>query len=222
MSRARSGDRSAPAAITSEVARVLTSAAAGLLFAIPLAFVAPWQIAVLSWWIVAAGTFVTRVWLHVRKLSGAETAAIATREDSSRTSAHLMLIGASVASLVGVGITLAEASTKTGSAKIVLSATAILTVLTSWALVHTVFMLRYAHAYYGNPVGGIDFSNDEAPDYNDFAYVAFTIGMTFQISDTDLTSSALRRLALRHALLAYLFGAVILAATINVTAGFIL
>ena len=132
------------------------------------------------------------------------------------------MIGASVTSLVGVGITLAQASLKSGGGKVVLSVVAILTVITSWALVHTVYMLRYAHAYYGDPVGGIDFSNDEAPDYNDFAYVAFTIGMTFQISDTDLTSAVMRRLALRHALLSYLFGAVILAMTINVTAGFVL
>ena len=132
------------------------------------------------------------------------------------------MIGASLISLVGVGVTLARASTESGASKIVLSVAAILTVMASWALVHTVFALRYAHAYYGDPEGGIDFSWDETPDYHDFAYLAFTIGMTFQISDTDLTSNALRRLALRHALLSYLFGAVILAMTINVAAGFIL
>ena len=161
-----------------------------------------------------------RVWHRVRHWS-AETAAIATREDASRASAHIMVIGASVVSLVGVGVTLARASTESGGSKVVLSVAAILTVITSWALVHTVFTLRYAHAYYGDPVGGIDFRSDESPDYHDFAYVSFTIGMTFQISDTDLTL-VMRRLALRHALLSYLFGAVILAMTINVTAGFIL
>ena len=133
-----------------------------------------------------------------------------------------MVIGASIASLVGVGVTLERASLTTGGSKLVLTLAAILTVISSWALVHTVFTLRYAHAYYGDPVGGIDFSSDEDPDYHDFAYLAFTIGMTFQVSDTDLTTAAMRRLALRHALLSYLFGAVILAMTINVTAGFIL
>jgi uncharacterized membrane protein len=102
-----------------------------------------------------------------------------------------------------------------------LTVAAILTVLVSWALVHTVFTLRYAHRFYGTPVGGIDFSSDEAPDFHDFAYLAFTIGMTFQVSDTDLTTNNMRRLALRHALISYLFGAVILAATINVTASFV-
>lgn len=226
MSRARSGDRSgdrsAPVSSTSEVSRVLTSAAFGIVVAAAVAPFAPWQVTVLSGWIVAAATFVARVWQRIRGLSGADTAKVATREDSSRTSAHLMVIGASVTSLVGVGLTLERASGETGASRVVLSVAAILTVLTSWALVHTVFTLRYAHTFYGRPVGGVDFSSDEDPDYHDFAYLAFTIGMTFQVSDTDLTTSAMRRLALRHALLSYLFGAVILAATINVTAGFIL
>ena len=220
MSNAQSADLSPSA--RSEVWRVLTSAMYGLVVVAALAGFAPWEVTVLSGWIVAAATFVVRVWYHVKGLSGTETAAIATREDASRASAHLMVIGASVISLVGVGVTLARASTESGGSKVVLSVAAILTVITSWALVHTVFAIRYAHAYYGDPEGGIDFRSDESPDYHDFAYVSFTIGMTFQISDTDLTNSVLRRLALRHALLSYLFGAVILAMTINVTAGFIL
>lgn len=207
---------------TSEVTRVLTSAACGLVVSLALALWAPWSVTVLSGWIVAAATFVGRVWRRTRHLSGEETASVATREDASRASAHIMVIGASVISLVGVGVTLAQASLRAGGPKALLTIVAILTVIVSWLLVHTVFTLRYAHAYYGRPVGGIDFSNDEAPDYNDFAYVAFTVGMTFQISDTDLTTSVMRRLALRHALLSYLFGAVILAMTINVTAGFVL
>ncbi len=176
----------------------------------------------LSGWVVGATTFVGRVWRRIDRLSGAETAAVATREDASRAAAHIMVIGSSIASLVGVGVTLERASLTTGGSKLVLTLAAVLTVISSWALVHTVFTLRYAHTYYGLPVGGVDFSSDEDPDYRDFAYLAFTIGMTFQVSDTDLTTAAMRRLALRHALLSYLFGAVILAMTINVTAGFIL
>jgi len=70
-----------------------------------------------------------------------------------------------------------------------------------------------------SPLGGIDFKNDgDPPDYQDFAYVAFTVGMTFQVSDTDVQARTIRRTVLRHALLSYLFGAVILAVTINVIA----
>jgi uncharacterized membrane protein len=65
----------------------------------------------------------------------------------------------------------------------------------------------------------VDFNEDDAPDYRDFAYLAFTIGMTFQVSDTTLQTSEIRRTALRHALLSYVFGAVVIATTINLVAG---
>jgi uncharacterized membrane protein len=89
-------------------------------------------------------------------------------------------------------------------------------IVAAWACVHTVFTLRYARLYYADPVGGIDFHDDYPPDYIDLAYVALTIGMTFQVSDTDLTARSIRRAAVRHALLSYVFGAVIVAVTINI------
>lgn len=95
---------------------------------------------------------------------------------------------------------------------------AVLTVILSWAVVHSVFALRYAHEYYTEPIGGIDFKNPDPPDYRDFIYVAFTVGMTFQVSDTDVQSRTVRRTVINHALLAYLFGAVILALTVNIAA----
>jgi uncharacterized membrane protein len=84
--------------------------------------------------------------------------------------------------------------------------------------VHTVYTLRYADLYYSPPQGGIDFKEKDPPDYHDFAYVALTIGMTYQVSDTDLQRKAIRRTAVRHALLSFVFGAVIVAITINVVA----
>jgi uncharacterized membrane protein len=85
--------------------------------------------------------------------------------------------------------------------------------------VQTVFISHYARLYYSHPAGGIDFNQDARPRYSDFAYLAFTIGMTFQVSDTSLQTSAFRAVALRQALLSYLLGAVILATTINLVAG---
>jgi uncharacterized membrane protein len=73
--------------------------------------------------------------------------------------------------------------------------------------------------YYGGEPGGINFNDKEAPNYVDFAYVAFTVGMTFQVSDTALRSRRIRASVLRHAMLSYLFGAVILASTINLVVG---
>jgi uncharacterized membrane protein len=92
-------------------------------------------------------------------------------------------------------------------------------VVLSWGMVHTVFTARYARLYYTGTDGGIDFNSYDPPGYADFAYVAFTIGMTFQVSDTDLQTKAMRRTALRHALLSYLCGAVVIAVTINLLAG---
>ena len=69
--------------------------------------------------------------------------------------------------------------------------------------------------YYTGPVGGVSFNQSAPPGYVDFAYLAFTLGMTFQVSDTDLQTPAIRATALRHALLSYVFGVVIVAATIN-------
>ena len=80
-------------------------------------------------------------------------------------------------------------------------------------------MLRYARLYFDGTPGGVDFGDTDAPRYTDFAYLAFTLGMTYQVSDTTLQTSPFRVLALRQALLSYLFGAVILAATINLVAG---
>jgi uncharacterized membrane protein len=100
----------------------------------------------------------------------------------------------------------------------VLTALAVASVLLSWATVHTIFTLRYARLYYAPPVGGIGFPADDQPNYADFGYVAFTIGMTYQVSDTDLAKRPIRRAALHHALLSYLFGAVILAVTVSLVA----
>lgn len=78
---------------------------------------------------------------------------------------------------------------------------------------------RYAELYYDDEPGGIDFGDSHLPAYSDFAYLAFTVGMTFQVSDTEVTGSMLRKAVLRQALLSYVFGAVIIATLINLVAG---
>jgi uncharacterized membrane protein len=97
----------------------------------------------------------------------------------------------------------------------------VLTVVLSWTVVHTVYMLRYAQLYYARGGKGVEFNGGEPPDYRDFAYLAFTIGMTYQVSDTDLTTKPIRRTATHHALLSYLFGTVVVAMTINVVASLV-
>ena len=190
----------------------------GLGVAAALAAFTPWQVSVLSGWDTTALAFVVVVWFRVRRKDSAETEALSTREDDSRTAADLVLIAASIASLVGVGFALLKAAAEAGPAHVIIVAVAVVSVVLSWASVHTVFTLRYARLYYSGG-GGIDFHNDVRPDFGDFAYVALTIGMTFQVSDTDLTTKAIRMTALRHALLSYLFGVAVVAMTINVVAG---
>ena len=146
------------------------------------------------------------------------TAAHARAEDFSRGTSDLVLLSAAVASLIAVAFDLAAAGKHTGWDKGLLIWLVVLSVSLAWASVHTVFLLRYARLYYDPPAGGIDFNDDDPPDYRDFAYLALTIGMTYQVSDTDLTARPIRRTAIRHALLSFLFGSVIVAITINVVA----
>jgi uncharacterized membrane protein len=100
-----------------------------------------------------------------------------------------------------------------------LAAFGLISIAISWFTVHTIFTLRYALLYYQDAEGGVNFNQDEPPCYRDFAYLALTLGMTFQVSDTNLQTTEIRATALRHALLSYLFGTVILAAAINLIAG---
>jgi len=142
---------------------------------------------------------------------------IARAEDASRTAAEAILVGAGGASLVAVVFTLAQAGHAGPPGRGLLIALAIGSVALAWTSLHTVYVLRYARLYYSPPEGGIDF-HGETPDYVDFAYLALTIGMTFQVSDTDLTGKRVRRVALHHALLSYVFGTGIVATTVSAVA----
>jgi uncharacterized membrane protein len=105
------------------------------------------------------------------------------------------------------------------------AALSVVAVLGAWVLVHTMFLLRYAHNYYGEgdspncPVGGLEFPDDKEPNYLDFAYFSFVIGMTCQVSDVQISSKSLRSLALVHGVLSFCFNTIILALTINTISG---
>jgi uncharacterized membrane protein len=169
-------------------------------------------------WDAAVLLFTAWLWVTVAPMDASETKAHARLEDPTRASTDFLLLTASVASLVGVGVVLVEASSSRGLDKGLLAGLAAGSVALSWLLVHTLFALRYSRLYH-SVGGGVDFNQKEPPRYLDFAYLAFTIGMTFQVSDTDIGSSEIRATALRHALLSYLFGAVILATAVNFIVG---
>ncbi len=175
---------------------------------------ASWSVAALCASDAAALVFVIWVWVTVAGADEAATARIALAEDASRAASEAILVGAGVASLVAVAFTLGQAGDAGAPERGLLTALALGSVALAWASVHTVFVLRYARLYYSPPKGGIDF-HGETPDYVDFAYLALTIGMTFQVSDTDLTGKRVRRVALHHALLSYVFGTGIVAITVS-------
>lgn len=177
-----------------------------------------WDFAPSTGWVCGAVVFLAWTWLAVGPMDADETAAHATQEDPSRAVAQLIVLGASVASLVGVAYLLVQASTATGTAQGIAAGLGVLSVAVSWLVVHTLFTLRYALLYYVGGGEGVNFNQSERPRYSDFAYLAFTVGMTFQVSDTTLTTHPMRSAALRHGLLSYLFGSLILASTVNLVA----
>lgn len=157
---------------------------------------AAWQVAVLTGWDIAAAAFVGWAVAAVSRRDSAATKALAAREDDSRAAAEVVVICAGVVSLIGVGSALVKGAQKDGALEALLTFLSVTTVVLSWSAVQTVFTLRYAHLYYSTGGAG-DFNEQDAPDYRDFAYLALTIGMTYQVSDTDLTSKTIRRTATR-------------------------
>lgn len=196
--------------------QALLAAAVGVVVALATSLVLGLPLTVLVGWIVAALVWLVAVWLDLRGKDAQQTAAWALREDPTRTTADLLLLAAAVVSLVAVGSVLVSANRHSGINQDLRVGLALLSVVVSWSVVHTVYALRYAALYYGGrAAGGVDFGEADAPDYADFAYLAITIGMTFQVSDTTLETKELRRTALRHALLAYVFGTGLLATAVN-------
>jgi len=199
--------------------RALLAAGVGIVVGVVVAFTPIGLAGPLIGWVVAALTFMAWTWAEIWPQGAEATAAHARREDPTRAVSDGACLLAAVASLAGVAILLFGAGNAKGSQKLWEIGLAIVSVLASWGLVHTIFTLRYARTYFGAGLGSIDFNEQDPPCYSDFAYVAITIGLTFQVSDTDLRSKVFRRLAIRHMLLSYLLGAVIIAITINLVAG---
>ncbi len=201
-------------------ARLVAMLTAGTTGAVVTGALGAWPYAPIAGWDVAAATFIGSLWSSViGPMTAAQTRTHAAREDPNRAVTDVIVLSAAVASLAAVGLILIKATSAKGAEQSLLAGVGVLSVALSWFTVHTVFTLRYALLYYSGSGGGVNFNQTPPPRYVDFAYLAFTIGMTFQVSDTDLQTPPIRATALRHALLSYLFGAVILATTINLVSG---
>ena len=201
--------------------RVNVCLVAGVSAGVVVAFFAPWELAMTSGWNAMAVLLLCWTWLEIWPADAATTSRWAAHEDNSHGPALVVMSTASSVSLVGMAFGLAKARHVHQPWAALLNVSSVLNVVLAWFVVHTMYTLRYAHLYYRDPEGGIDFNTDESPDYHDFAYFAFTIGMSFAVSDTNVRGSKVRRTVTRHALLSYLFGAIIVGTTINVMAGFV-
>jgi uncharacterized membrane protein len=199
--------------------KLLVSLGAGIVGGAVAALAGAGLAAPLIGWDVLALVYGGWVWSTVWRLDPASAEADARREDPSRDLADLVVLCAAAASLIAVGMVLFGSGSAAGNTKYMEAGLALVSVFVSWTLVHTVFTLKYARLYYAGTPGGIDFNDTGAPDYHDFAYLAFTIGMTFQVSDTNIQSREIRRTILRHAWLSFPLVAVIIAVSINLVAG---
>ena len=195
--------------------RFLIAALAGIGVGVAVGWWAGWRYGLLAGWIVGAAT--------LRRLDLADGLAVGSgghghacepgRQGTDKL--DLLVLAAAVASLGAVTVLLLDKADNGGLD----AGLSVGSVALAWLTVHTVYLTRYASLYYDGAPGGIDFNSGDEPQYSDFAYLAFTLGMTFQVSDTDLRTKEIRATALRHALLSFLFVAIILAATINLVAG---
>jgi uncharacterized membrane protein len=179
---------------------------------------------VVAGWDAAALTYLMSIWPIILRADSAQAEQLATREDETRGSSTVLLLAASVASLLGVGGALSLAGRDSGPPRVLLIGVAVVTVLLSWTVVNTVYTLHYAHRDFGSTAPGIAFGDSagqQRPTYRDFAYVAFTIGMTYQVSDTTVGNPRIRRAVLSHALLSYVFGVVIIGGAVNLIAGLV-
>ncbi|MCM0673610.1 DUF1345 domain-containing protein [Micromonospora phytophila] len=196
------------------VRRALWSLAVGVVAGTATALLGAPELTPLVIWTIAAGTVLVWAWRACWSASPQRTEQLAEAERHSRSTDSALLI-ASVISLAAVAEALVRASNEQDMVAVTLVILSVVAVVLAWALVNTVFAFKYARLYYRDDDGGVDFKREGPPAYADFAYVAFTVGMSYAPGENEPTSNRMRRIALGHALLSYAFGTGILAVAIN-------
>lgn len=196
--------------------RALISLVAGLAAGVLVSLLATPRLLPLVSWTVTVAVLLTWVWRMSWPQDPEGTKRLAEQEGTSR-STDLWLLAAAVASLAVVVLALVQSGSQKNATAVASVILSVLSVTLSWALVNTVYAFKYARLYYFDEPddGGIDFKQDGPPTYSDFAYMAFTVGMSFAVSETEPTSTRIRRVALGHALLSYAFGTGVMAVAIN-------
>jgi len=179
-------------------------------------------------WIAIALSIIILDWITILWAHPKDIREIASLEDSSRYLIFLFVLTASLVSLVAMYLLLKSTKDQPDDTVAGYIFLAMGAVVVSWWLVHTVFTMRYAHIFYTTKgkskaaLGGLEFpGDDKEPDYLDFVYFSFVVGMTFQVSDVEISSKQLRRLAWAHGLIAFAFNTAIVALSINVISGLV-
>lgn len=197
--------------------RLTAAVIVGLVAGVATAFAVGAPIGVLVGVCLTHLIFVVTGWLVLWPMDAAATRANVRREDFRPVAEEVVVVAISLCALCGIGVLLILGGSTTGE---IAAAVAVAGVFLAWASLHLMYSGRYAHLYYDGSDGhGIDFNNRDAPTYRDFLYFSYNLGMTYQVSDTAVSSPQIRAVVLRHTLLSYVFGAVILASTINLVAG---
>jgi uncharacterized membrane protein len=186
-------------------------------------------VVILVTWIIFAMVIIILDWVIILKAHPQEIRKIASLQDSSRTMIFLFVIIGSLVSLGAILFLLSSSKSHDHGNVHAHIFLAMASVIVSWWLVHTLFSLRYAHMYYdtdmdsgkAKPYGGLDFPDEKEPDYLDFVYFSFVIGMTFQVSDVEISGRDIRRLAWLHGLISFAFNTAIVALSINIISSLI-
>ncbi|MBI4275966.1 MAG: DUF1345 domain-containing protein [Rhizobiales bacterium] len=199
------------------------------LFALVLFYLLPaaWRAATraLIGWDISIAIYLALAFIAMSNFDLKRVRSRAADQDEGALLILLLTTMAVIASLVAIVVLLGEVRISEGQSQTGYFALAAVTVLVSWTLTHTIFALHYAHEFYGGADlgrgGGLSFPNERQPDYWDFVYFSFVIGMTFQVSDVQVTTKRVRRLVVAHGVVSFFFSVAILALTVNIGANLI-
>lgn len=206
-----------PPLVATAVPRLLGALAAGSAAGGAVAVSDP-EVGVLTGIVVTCTAYVAVGWLVLWPMDADATRVNATHEDLRPVATELVVGGAALSGLGGIVMLMLAGGDHAGRGP---AALALAGVFMAWASLHLMYATRYAHLYYGGTPGGIDFNSEDPPAFREFLYFSYNLGMTYQVSDTAVSSSPIRAVVLRHCLFSYVFGAAILATTINLVVGIV-
>lgn len=196
----------------SAVTRLAVAVVVGAMVGVGVGLVVDAPVGVLTGIAGMETVFVVAGWLTLWPMDATATRHNTTREDFRPVAEEVLVVAVALCGLVGIVVLLVRGNSD------VTAAIALAGVFMAWAVLHLMYATRYAHLYY-QVAGGIDFNSDDPPTYRDFLYFSYNLGMTYQVSDTGVSSTTIRAVVLRHCLLSYVFGTSVLATTINLVAG---